>query len=955
MPKNRVPTLIISLVFVVISFSCPRSFSFDFVDQLISELSDSDPGKRAIAAWDLGINRIEKAVDPLIKVLHKDENWYVRLCAGKALDRIGNPRVINDLIRALYDPERKVRDEVSKVLANFGESAIEYLIQALNAEDVLVRNLASRQLLAIGNFAVEPLLQAFLNDSSLEVKSAAALVLGNIRDKRAIKPLVQHYDDRGLIHDVVYALQTMGPPAVDAVVELLQSDPDAHIRRNAAAALAYIGGEDSVKPRLQALSDPDPEVRKISALSLSFRRDPSLIKPMCYQLSQSNLDQKTALKIVRLIGKPAILELISLLGHFDEKIRDHVVDLLVDLGDLALKDLILALGIDHHLTHITVLSVLELMGNSAMEALISELQAPEEHRRYLAAEALGKFRDPKAIDALVCALQTLFLEVSDGTFTHTVDPNFRVKNQVEAALIHIGEPAIERIILASDSTGEDQVKSLINSLKRFGKVAIKPLLVSLNDVAPRIRRFSIQALGEIGDSSTLEHLMKSLKDPNHEIRAAVAHALGELKDPKAISALVENLIADTSTENIAVAAKALVKIGPPSVETFLSLLKYSVWTVRVDAAWALGEIGDRKAVEPLVEVLKDTHSSVRKWAAKSLALFQDQRAIEVLMTHVGAVHVDTRDEVFTIVHVYANSEIAEALIRIGPPAIGHLISALESSSDWKIRHDAAYALGGIGGLEVLIPLLGAQHDSNTLVRDIAKYTFDETLRRVSCDDTIKLLNHEEWQIRYHAAKFLGSPRNFIAVSYLKKALSDGKEEVRKAVQESLNIIRSQEALEDFLSTLLTNLDEIKRADAATHLSYFDPKPEILESLVLALGDPQEIVQQNAKKSIFSIGEASLEALIKGAKSPEFLVRLNVAKILGQFKNEQAARALVDLLHDSNINIYGNALSSLLQIGRPAAGALRETIEHSKSEFVKKYAAETLRIIETSERLEKSSK
>ena len=49
--------------------------------------------------------------------------------------------------------------------------------------------------------------------------------------------------------------------------------------------------------------------------------------------------------------------------------------------------------------------------------------------------------------------------------------------------------------------------------------------------------------------------------------------------------------------------------------------------IREQAAWALKEIKDRKAVEPLIVALKDKIAKVREMVAQALGEIGDQRAI----------------------------------------------------------------------------------------------------------------------------------------------------------------------------------------------------------------------------------------------------------------------------------------------------------------------------------------
>lgn len=55
------------------------------------------------------------------------------------------------------------------------------------------------------------------------------------------------------------------------------------------------------------------------------------------------------------------------------------------------------------------------------------------------------------------------------------------------------------------------------------------------------------------------------------------------------------------------------------VEGLIKALRYKMsWLVRMDAADALGKIGDRKAVRPLAQALKHRHKCVRQPAKRAL-------------------------------------------------------------------------------------------------------------------------------------------------------------------------------------------------------------------------------------------------------------------------------------------------------------------------------------------------
>jgi hypothetical protein len=91
----------------------------------------------------------------------------------------------------------------------------------------------------------------------------------------------------------------------------------------------------------------------------------------------------------------------------------------------------------------------------------------------------------------------------------------------------------------------------------------------------------------IGDERAIEPLIQALKDEKWSVRAEAASALGTIGDERAVEPLIQ-------------------------------ALKDEKWSVRAEAASALGTIGDERAVEPLIQVLQDKNEDARKAAKESI-------------------------------------------------------------------------------------------------------------------------------------------------------------------------------------------------------------------------------------------------------------------------------------------------------------------------------------------------
>jgi HEAT repeat protein len=105
---------------------------------LIPQLGDKNPNVRIMALSYLIFER-EKSVEPLIKYALKNPDWSVRALASVALGKIGSPAV-DPLIKALGDPERTVRWGAALALGDIGDRlAVKPLTKALNDENEGVR------------------------------------------------------------------------------------------------------------------------------------------------------------------------------------------------------------------------------------------------------------------------------------------------------------------------------------------------------------------------------------------------------------------------------------------------------------------------------------------------------------------------------------------------------------------------------------------------------------------------------------------------------------------------------------------------------------------------------------------------------------------------------------------------------------------------------------------------
>jgi HEAT repeat protein len=214
-----------------------------------------------------------------------------------------------------------------------------------------------------------------------------------------------------------------------------------------------------------------------------------------------------------------------------------------------------------------------------------------------------------------------------------------------------------------------------------------------NDTA--LKRRLVEAFGAAG-APAVPALIQALGDSGWEVRRAAAWALGKLGDPQAVPALIQALGDDW-------------------------------YDVRAAAAWALGAIGDPQAVPALIQALGDDWYDVRAAAAWALGAIGDPQAVPALIQALGdwgelikALGVSLEGEWSENARLAA----AEALVKIGTPAVSPLIQALGDRSE-NVRLAAAEALGKLGDPQAIPALIQALGDRNWDVRRAAQQAIQQ--------------------------------------------------------------------------------------------------------------------------------------------------------------------------------------------------------------------------------------
>lgn len=145
------------------------------------------------------------------------------------------------------------------------------------------------------------------------------------------------------------------------------------------------------------------------------------------------------------------------------------------------------------------------------------------------------------------------------------------------------ERSIEELIELLNDKDDFAVEEAIGQLELRGPEALDALIDALSHRKKNIRMHAATILGAINDEKAIPALIAALKDNNKLVRREASTAVSRMSG---------------------------------AVDTLIETLADEDWKVRGAAAWALGNLGDEKAI-PELEKLLDDESSFVKAGAKS--------------------------------------------------------------------------------------------------------------------------------------------------------------------------------------------------------------------------------------------------------------------------------------------------------------------------------------------------
>ncbi|WP_013321948.1 HEAT repeat domain-containing protein [Gloeothece verrucosa] len=212
-------------------------------------------------------------------------------------------------------------------------------------------------------------------------------------------------------------------------------------------------------------------------------------------------------------------------------------------------------------------------------------------------------------------------------------------------------------------------------------------LLSHSEASPRI--WAIWSLGQIHQAYAIEKLMLALEHQDSEIRSRAAVSLGKQKVSAALPFLEKLLVEDSD------------------------------YSVRGQAAIALGFLGGDKAIELLQRILDDPEIYVHTQATYSLGAIKDPKATEALIKALTHHYPDVRRLAVSMLGERELEDVVEPII--------HTLN----DSQYFVRLKAVEALGRMATKAAIKGLKIAAHDSDEYVREEANKQLEQLKRKLN--------------------------------------------------------------------------------------------------------------------------------------------------------------------------------------------------------------------------------
>jgi len=636
----------------------------DVPERIERALASPDPASRRNAARELSTLGAGRATPLVLKAL-ADGDVEVRLAAAQSAIRLHVAPATEVVIQWLGERETRLRVaacDVASALPN--AHAVQALARALGDSDPQVRSSCAEALGSQASPEAVAPLSGKLDDPTPNVRSQVARALARLGDSRAVVPLVGKVQDSvpDVRQAVVRALGDLGDARATQALLLALRDNVAEVKIEALAALGRLRAPEAVDAIAPLALERNPSVRQSALVALGRIATPAAVRALIKALGtqddeRGGLERTPVRDALVAAGTPAVTELTALLERpITPAVATSAAWVLGELRATTSAPAIVAALRKGTIPSSAALHALAGAGTPDQVPVVLEFVAdPSQGVRDEALRAATALLDPsrpdgRAVEPLAATLRNPRTSPQERAAVATLlgrtgapRAAAELAGLVSAKDTTLRLAAIDALGALGGGSGggmaviDDALVPLLAdtdpavrlhasvALASSGGVKARSALVGKLDGGEEIDRFALfGALGGIverhPDDATAQRLAGELAVAAGPERDAVIEAAGRARLPVTVNALAEIAKGQDVDDRRAVAqVLAAHKGSAQALAIARALTNDPDATVRAQAAFAIGAIGDMNAIGILAPLTKGGDADVAGNAAGGIA------------------------------------------------------------------------------------------------------------------------------------------------------------------------------------------------------------------------------------------------------------------------------------------------------------------------------------------------
>ncbi len=589
-----------------------------------------------------------------------------------------------------------------------GDRVLE-LMEDLKSPDNVIKKYAAEDLGDLRDQrAIDPLIELFANEE-IAIREAAAEALIKIGGEDAVKKVsmllgAEVASIRNFAMDI---LINIGNEAVEIVKGLIH-DPDHDIRKYAVDILGLIGSQEASTYIIEALEDEHINVKCGAVEALGNIGEKIAIDPLISLLNKET-DPWLKFMLVESLGKiksdKALDSLHKLLMEKDPLMVSSSIQALGKIGNIASIDYLLKLIEDAPMPlkqiiveafeRIDTANDGKVFDKIATQDLVDKLlllvDHEKEHIRKSIAKILGKINHPKSMDTLLLMLGDEDIDVHETVSLSIISLLWQNKDALKAHMPKCEGKQLCHLIQIIGNFNDDELSESLFSYVKHSD--------------PEIRRETALAMGKSANPKFTDTILKLCLDEDRDVRLAAIKALSGIDPNEAIPKLLE-LICSPVKEICDVAGETFktFPLDEKTVSNLADLLRHENEYNRIVVGQILTNKADEKIIDQIVFALNSETWRLRKIIVDAVGKSKLNKYVDAL---IPALNDEERYVRISAIVALSNMDSEKSL---------KYLTNMVNDSDERIRYEAITSLRKFEASQVGKTLVEALDDTSMMVK-----------------------------------------------------------------------------------------------------------------------------------------------------------------------------------------------------------------------------------------------